>query len=158
MSTTIKLYHKKKKRKTIHFAFRCIDQWTNLPRAFHVNMQMARRTPAPRVSPPPLILQERKYGQQKFSRQKWGKFQTSGELRIAQWWSGQSSECQDVCDSQLLLGSTSNSSKTIENSLPPILFPMFLRLIFNLPQQPGPARKRMILTQTTMMKPAKWWR
>ena len=69
MSTTIKLYHTKKKRNTIHFAFRCIDQWTNLPRAFLVNMQVARRTPASRVSPPPLILQEWKYGQQKVSRQ-----------------------------------------------------------------------------------------
>ena len=71
----------------------------------------------------------------------WRKFRTSVELGIAQWWSGQSSECQDVCDSQLLLGSTSNSSDTIENSLPPILFPMFLRLISNLPQQPESARK-----------------
>ena len=66
-STTIKIILQK--RKTIHFTFRCIDQWTKLRRAVHVNMQMARCTPAPRVSPPPPILQDRKYGQQKFSRQ-----------------------------------------------------------------------------------------
>ena len=50
-STTIKIILQK--RKTIHFTFRCIDQWTKLRRAVHVNMQMARCTPAPRVSPPP---------------------------------------------------------------------------------------------------------
>ena len=53
-STTIKI--KKiitQKRKTIHFTFRCNDQWTKLRRAVHDIMQMARCTPAPRVSPPP---------------------------------------------------------------------------------------------------------
>ena len=71
-STTIKNQknYNTKKKKTIHFTFRvCIDQWTKLCRAVHVNMHMARCTPAPRVSPPPPILQEWKYGHQKFSRQ-----------------------------------------------------------------------------------------
>ena len=54
-STTIKNQKKliTQKRKTIHFTFRCNDQWTKLRRAVHRIMQMARCTPAPIVSPPP---------------------------------------------------------------------------------------------------------